>query len=373
MSEPGLPSHLLTQLDTSTGPARLAAVDKLTQLVNGADIAAAAAARRALQQLTRDDSRSVSSAAVAALERTAVRLNPDRVDFGQVPPGTQRMVADVVVEGPPLAAGTAAVTVAGPGLRAVLIGRRVRVVWQPQSDWLDGSITVHGLAGWAEVRVTGQVSAGPVSRAAVEARMLMTEGADGVSQQRLTVLPALSPALAPAPPKRRRVGATVLVAGLTALVLLGGAGVAMALTRDDGGGTPTVAAPLPAPAPSTAGAPTSAAAPVPSGVVRVPLARAVTSLAKPAVVGTIRVGTEPEGVAVSPDGRTVYVANQGAKILSVVDAASKRVTSVPLRNTPRFVAVSRDGGQVFVSMYEQDKSGAAWPWWTPRPARWIGI
>jgi YVTN family beta-propeller protein len=41
-----------------------------------------------------------------------------------------------------------------------------------------------------------------------------------------------------------------------------------------------------------------------------------------------------------------------------VDAGTRKVTPVTLRNTPRFVAVSRDGRQVFVSMYEDDKSGS---------------
>jgi YVTN family beta-propeller protein len=111
------------------------------------------------------------------------------------------------------------------------------------------------------------------------------------------------------------------------------------------------------PTPSAAATPTLAA-PVPESLSRVPAADRVASVGKPAVVGTIRVGAEPEGVAVSPDGRTVYVANQGSHVLSVVDAVSRRVTSVSLRHTPRFVTTSRDGRLVFVSMYEQDMSGS---------------
>ncbi|HEY7273430.1 MAG TPA: cytochrome D1 domain-containing protein, partial [Actinoplanes sp.] len=100
------------------------------------------------------------------------------------------------------------------------------------------------------------------------------------------------------------------------------------------------------------------AAPVPDTLSRVPAAIRVASVGKPTVVGTIKVGAEPEGVTVSPDGRTVYVANQGSRVLSVVDAASRRVASVTLRHTPRFVATSRDGRLIFVSMYEQDMSGS---------------
>jgi YVTN family beta-propeller protein len=84
----------------------------------------------------------------------------------------------------------------------------------------------------------------------------------------------------------------------------------------------------------------------------------VVSVAKPTVIGAIKVGNEPEGMAVSPDSRTLYVADQSSHVLSIVDAGTRQVSSVTLRNTPRFVAVARDGSQVFVSMYENDKSGS---------------
>jgi YVTN family beta-propeller protein len=79
---------------------------------------------------------------------------------------------------------------------------------------------------------------------------------------------------------------------------------------------------------------------------------------RPAVRAPVNVGAEPQGVAVSPDSRTVYVANQHSHVLSVVDIASRKVTSVGLRHTPRFVAVSRDGARVYASMYEDDFSGS---------------
>jgi YVTN family beta-propeller protein len=350
MSERGLPPHVLTGIDSPIRETRLTGVDELARLVNGADLAMAAAARLALVRLTEDDSRSVAAAAATALERTAMRLSPDRVDFGPVPAGTPRLVADVLVQGPPLAVATATVTVSGPGLRAKLSGRQLRVVWLPQSDWLDGLVTVRGPAGWADVAVSGQVTAAePMSQAAVEARLREVDGIGGLRVARVTVLPP--------PPVRRRVGATVLLAGLTALVLLGGVGVAVALTTGEQPDRPAAAAPAPTSAPTTASG-SAPAAPAPPAVSRVPLAHRVVSVGKPAVVGTIRVGAEPEGVTVSPDGRTVYVANQSSHLLSVVDAGSRRVTTVPLRDTPRFVTTSRDGRLVFVSMYEDDKSGS---------------
>jgi len=348
MSEAGLPPYVLSEIGSPIRENRLAAVNELARLAAGLDLSGAVAARDALQHLTGDDSRSVAAAAAAVLERTAVRLNPDRIDFGQVPPEAPRLVADVTVEGPPLAVAAATLTVSGPGLRAMLSGRRLRIVWLPRSDWLDGSVTVRGPAGWAEVRVTGQVMAGAPSRAAVEERLRTSDGVRGLSAARMTVLPA------PPVRRRRRTGATVLVAGLAALVVLGGVGVAVAMTTGDQREGAVAAAPISAPPTGTV-PPSPATVVVPKTTIsRLPLTQRVASVSRPAVVGTIRVGSEPQGVAVSPDGRTIFVANQNSRMLSVVDAASRKATSVPLRNTPRFVATSRDGRFVFVSMYEND-------------------
>ncbi|WP_233624314.1 YncE family protein [Actinoplanes sp. ATCC 53533] len=341
-----MPTQVLTEIDSSVRETRLKGVGELERLANGTDLAMAAAARHTLMRLTQEDSRSVAAAAAAALERTTVRLVPDQIHFGQVSAGTPRLLAEVLVEGPPLAVA-AAVTVSGPGLRAVLAGRRLRIAWLPASDWLDGTVTVRGPAGWADVRVTGQVAATlPPSQVEIEELAAV----DDLGATRMTVLSA--------PAKRRQARGTVLLAALAAGVLLGGAGVAVALNRGEQPDPAPVVAfgPLPSTAPATT--PTTAAAPAPAGIVRVPLAQGVASVAKPAVVGTIRVGAEPEGVMVSPDSRTVYVANQNSRILSVVDAASRRVTTIRMRNTPRFVATSRDGRLVFVSMYEKDMSGS---------------
>ncbi|MDT5030151.1 MAG: hypothetical protein QOC94_322, partial [Actinoplanes sp.] len=170
------------------------------------------------------------------------------------------------------------------------------------------------------------------------------------------VLPGVEPVLPGAEPvRRRRAGAVVLIASLTALMLLGGVAVVLTLGRGGRADRPPTALRVPA---AGAGSGLAPAVPPPTVVSRVPLARPVQSVGRPAVLATIRVGAEPEGVAVSPDGRTVWVANQSSHILSAVDTASRRLTSVRLRNTPRFVSTSRDGRLVFVAMYETDKTGS---------------
>ena len=90
-----------------------------------------------------------------------------------------------------------------------------------------------------------------------------------------------------------------------------------------------------------------------------PSPTAQTSVGTPSVEAAIRVGLAPQGVAQSPDRHTVYVAGTGARSLAVVDAASRAVRStVPLPGVPRYVAASRDGRRVFVSMFADDGSGS---------------
>ncbi|GAA0531481.1 hypothetical protein GCM10010172_10260 [Paractinoplanes ferrugineus] len=365
MTDISLPTHVLTEIDSPIRETRLTGVDELGRLAGGHDLGLAAAARAALERLTQDDSRAVSVAAATVLERTAIRVRPDRVDFGQLAPGTPRVVADVLVDGPPLALASATVTVSGAGLRAMLAGRQLRVLWQPRTEWLDGSVTVRGPAGWAEVRVTGQVAVtvrGPVDRAAVEAQLRAvnaTANPAAYGPSRVTVLPPAAP--------RRRFGGAVLIAGLTALVVLGGVGVAWALVGPDAdssrtaviGPLPTASAPAETAGPPESAGPAENAGPAPGATItKEALARRVTSLDKPSWVATVKAGAEPEGVAVAPDGGTVYVADQGAKVVSIVDTATRKVSEVTLRNTPRFVSVSRDGAKVFVSMYDTALSGS---------------
>jgi YVTN family beta-propeller protein len=68
------------------------------------------------------------------------------------------------------------------------------------------------------------------------------------------------------------------------------------------------------------------------------------------VIADVPVDKGPEGVAVSPDGRTVYVANFGSTTISVIDAATNTVRQTAdgfVR--PQQIAVSPDGQRLYVS------------------------
>jgi YVTN family beta-propeller protein len=67
---------------------------------------------------------------------------------------------------------------------------------------------------------------------------------------------------------------------------------------------------------------------------------------------TIPVGGFPLGVAVSPDGSTVYVTNSEDGTVSVIAAASNTVTAtIPVGGGPEGVAVSPDGSAVYVANF----------------------
>lgn len=61
-------------------------------------------------------------------------------------------------------------------------------------------------------------------------------------------------------------------------------------------------------------------------------------------------GTDPEGIAVSPDGATVFVANEDASAASVVDARAGRILEeLAVGIEPEGVAVSPDGRWAYVT------------------------
>jgi YVTN family beta-propeller protein len=72
------------------------------------------------------------------------------------------------------------------------------------------------------------------------------------------------------------------------------------------------------------------------------------------VTATIAVGANPFGVAVTPDGSTVYVANAafGTNTVSAIATATNRVTAtIPVGSEPGGVAVTPDGSKVYVANF----------------------
>ena len=68
------------------------------------------------------------------------------------------------------------------------------------------------------------------------------------------------------------------------------------------------------------------------------------------VTALIPVGSEPYGVAVTPDGKRVYVANYDNATVSVIDTAINWVTAtIPVVGGPDGVAVTPDGLKVYVA------------------------
>jgi YVTN family beta-propeller protein len=77
------------------------------------------------------------------------------------------------------------------------------------------------------------------------------------------------------------------------------------------------------------------------------------------VVATIPVGSFPEGVAITPDGASAYVTNNGSSNVSVIDTATNTVVaSVPTGRFPGPVAASPDGALVYFGHFFTPGVGA---------------
>jgi YVTN family beta-propeller protein len=60
-----------------------------------------------------------------------------------------------------------------------------------------------------------------------------------------------------------------------------------------------------------------------------------------------------DGMNFSPDGRRVYVASETDKVLAVVDRnTGEIIEKVPLTGTPNTIAITKDGGRLFVAIRE---------------------
>ena len=84
------------------------------------------------------------------------------------------------------------------------------------------------------------------------------------------------------------------------------------------------------------------------------LAVASGSAPSPQVVATVTVGTQPWGVAITPDGSRAYVGNSGSTFVSVIDMRTftviESITTGSSTN-PAGVAISPDGSKIFVTNY----------------------
>ena len=75
------------------------------------------------------------------------------------------------------------------------------------------------------------------------------------------------------------------------------------------------------------------------------------------VVATVAVGSNPIGVAVTPDGKHVYVTNQASQTVSVIATATNTVVAtVPVGSNPFGVAVTPDGKHAYVTNLVPDRS-----------------
>ncbi len=76
----------------------------------------------------------------------------------------------------------------------------------------------------------------------------------------------------------------------------------------------------------------------------------VINTATNTVISTIAVGSFPMGVAVSPDGTTAYVANQVSNNVSVISTSTNTVTAtIPVSLQPQGICISPDGSKVYVA------------------------
>lgn len=67
-------------------------------------------------------------------------------------------------------------------------------------------------------------------------------------------------------------------------------------------------------------------------------------------LASVPVGGEPEGVSLTPDGKGVYVTSEADHRVSVIDVATlKVVQKVEVGQRPRFTAFSPDGARAYVS------------------------
>jgi molecular chaperone DnaK len=150
---------------------------------------------------------------------------------------------------------------------------------------------------------------------------------------------------------RRR---TVLAGAAALLVVVLGVVLALVLLRDD----PAPAAQQEDAGTGAAGHDHDAPGPAPSDV---PTPPPLTAVPIPTIGEPIAVGATPGFVAVSPNGRQLYVANRNAGVVTVVDSAVDAVTAtIPVpAGPPQFLSFAPDGSRLYVSVFNDERTIAA--------------
>src|SRR5699024_4386572 len=70
---------------------------------------------------------------------------------------------------------------------------------------------------------------------------------------------------------------------------------------------------------------------------------------------TVTVGTNPIGIAITPDGSHAYVANANSDNVSVIDTTSNTVAkTITVGSTPSWVAITPDGSHAYVANANSD-------------------
>lgn len=153
----------------------------------------------------------------------------------------------------------------------------------------------------------------------------------------------------PPPPVRTSGGGRgplIAVAAVAALIVL--AGLLYLVTAIPGSPDDAVAEP-PAPVP------------VPVPVSTEPAPPPAQSVPIPTIGTPIPAGQTSGFVAISPNGRLAYVANRGAGVVTVIDTAVNQPTAtiaIPA-GPPQYVAFAPDGRRVYVSVFNDERTIAA--------------
>src|SRR5262245_21954697 len=74
------------------------------------------------------------------------------------------------------------------------------------------------------------------------------------------------------------------------------------------------------------------------------------------VIATIPVAAGPHGMAITPDGRTVYVSGDGSSSLNVIDTATDTVVkTITVGKTPNGIALTPDNRLLLVTVYDENQ------------------